>query len=309
MSIALSWLLWPLLATVCCAGTAYALHKGIDDSLIMVGLFLSLATTLEVLERVFPHERRWTMPDGQLGNDVVFTLFGSGLPGAVAQMLVLAAVVSAAQWIVQQSSGGLWPTHWPMVLQIALTLLIADFGGYWTHRLFHTVPWMWPLHALHHSLPRLWWLNSGRAHPLDIMMIIATTTPVLFLLSAPETIIVWLGAFTTFIGMMSHCNVNMRCGPLDWIFNTPGVHRWHHSRILAEGNNNYGENTMIWDVVFGTHYRQAKRRPPVDVGTATPIPLSIIGQFVEPVRMSVKELSQRMRSTPSDAPAMRIAND
>jgi sterol desaturase/sphingolipid hydroxylase (fatty acid hydroxylase superfamily) len=285
-SVALSWMLWPLLAAACCAGTAYGLSKQIDGSIILTVEFLGLAAALEILERVFPHESRWGKPDGLLGHDVVFTLLGSGLPGALAQALVLALTVSAAQWIVHQSSGGLWPTHWPLAFQIALTLLIADFGGYWTHRLFHTVSWMWPYHAVHHTVPRLWWLNSGRAHPLDIMMIIATTTPVLFLLSAPENIIVWLGSFTTFIGMISHCNVNMRCGPLDWVFNTPNMHRWHHSRVLAEGNSNYGENTMIWDVVFGTHYRQSRRRPPADVGTDTPIPTSISGQFVAPLKLS-----------------------
>ena len=30
------------------------------------------------------------------------------------------------------------------------------------------------------------------------------------------------------IGMLSHCNVDMRCGALSLVFNTPKCHRWHH---------------------------------------------------------------------------------
>lgn len=306
MSVVLSWLLWPLLAAGSCAATALGLHRGIDGSYIVAFVFLALAFVLGILELVFPHEREWNRYDGEVAHDVVFTLLGSGLPGALAHALVLACVVGVAQWIARHTSGGLWPSDWPVPMQIALVVAIGDFGAYWGHRSFHTVPWLWPFHAVHHSVSRLWLLNAGRVHPVDAFVMIVFSMPLLFLLGAPEDMIVWLSIFTTFVGMLSHCNVNMRCGSLDWIFNTPGVHRWHHSRDLAEGNNNYGENTMIWDVVFGTHYRQAKRRPPANIGTETQVPGDIAGQFIEPLRMSWRELTERMRSAArSRAPESR----
>lgn len=297
LSTAASWLLWPLIASGCCAVTAIGLHKGIDGSYIVAFVFLALALLLGMLERVFPHERLWNRYDGEIAHDVVFTLFGSGVPGAVADALVLACVVGVAQWIARHTGGGLWPVDWPVPLQIALVVAIGDFGAYWGHRSFHTVSWLWPYHAVHHSVSRLWWLNAGRIHPVDSFVMIVFSMPLLFLLGVPEDMIVWLSVFTTFVGMLSHCNVRLRCGALDWIFNTPGVHRWHHSRVLAEGNNNYGENTMIWDVVFGTHYRQALRRPPSNIGTETPMPRSIAGQMLAPLRMSAKTLRQRLQFT------------
>lgn len=285
-SVAWSWALWPLLAAACCAATALMLHHGWSGEIIVPVVFLSLAGALEILERVFPHEKDWARYDGQIAHDVTFTLIGSGLPGALANALVLAIFVGIAQWIAQQVGGTLWPVHWPIPFQVALVVAVGDFGSYWGHRLVHTVQWLWPYHAVHHSVPRLWWLNSGRIHPIDSAWMILFSMPLLFLLGVPDDMIVWMSIFTTFVGMLSHANVHMRCGWLDWVFNTPNMHRWHHSRLLAEGNNNYGENTMIWDVLFGTHYRQARRRPPTNIGTDTPIPLSVLGQFIEPLRMS-----------------------
>jgi sterol desaturase/sphingolipid hydroxylase (fatty acid hydroxylase superfamily) len=296
LNIVLSWLLWPLLATACCVATASMLKHGINDSFIVAFVFLGLAATLEMLERMFPHETAWTRYDGQMAHDVIFTLIGSGLPGALSDALMLAIFVGVAQWIAHQVGGTLWLVHWPIPLQVVLVVVVGDFGSYWGHRLVHTVKWLWPYHAVHHSVPRLWWLNSGRVHPIDSAWMIMFSMPLLFLLGVPDDMIVWLSIFTTFVGMLSHSNVNMRCGPLDWIFNTPNVHRWHHSRVLAEGNNNYGENTMVWDVLFGTHYRQALRRPPANVATETPVPASVLGQFIEPLRMSWGIVSARKPS-------------
>lgn len=285
-SVALSWVLWPLLATLCCVTTAVMLSKGLSGEIVVPVVFLGLAATLSILERVFPHEREWVHGDGQLKHDVAFTLLGSGLPGALMDALLLALLTGITQWIARQSDGGLWPTDWPIVLQVALAVAVADFGSYWGHRLIHNTSWLWPFHAVHHSVPRLWWLNSGRIHPVDSAWMILLSLPLMFLLGTPPDMMVWVAIFTTFVGMLSHSNVQMRCGPLDWIFNTPNMHRWHHSRLLAEGNNNYGENTMIWDVIFGTHYRQLRRRPPTDIGTDTPVPKGVLAQFVEPLRMS-----------------------
>ena len=292
MRTAVSWLLWPLLAVACCVATALGLSHGIEGSFVVAGIYLSLALTLAVLERVLPFEREWSRSDGQVSHDAVFTLIGSGLPGALAQALVLAATVGVGQWITQHAGGSLWPQDWPIAAQIALVVLVADFGAYWGHRSFHNVAWLWPFHAVHHSVERLWWLNTGRIHPVDSAMMIVYSMPLLFLLDVPEVMVVWLGVFTTFVGMLSHCNVDMRCGALDWVFNTPGVHRWHHSRVVREGNNNFGEMTMVWDVLFGTHYRQ-HRRPPRNIGTDTPIPASILGQFAEPLRMSLRAATAR----------------
>jgi len=73
----------------------------------------------------------------------------------------------------------------------------------------------------------------------------------------------------------------MRFGVLNYLFNTPGLHRWHHSRDQREGNKNYGENLMIWDLIFRTYF-DAARRPPVDIGIAESMPQRWFGQLAAP---------------------------
>jgi sterol desaturase/sphingolipid hydroxylase (fatty acid hydroxylase superfamily) len=53
---------------------------------------------------------------------------------------------------------------------------------------------------------------------------------------------------------------------------------------LREGNKNYGENLMLWDLIFGTFYDDVNRRPPVEIGIKSAMPKSFWGQIVEPFR-------------------------
>ena len=92
-----------------------------------------------------------------------------------------------------------------------------------------------------------------------------------------------LVVFTAFVGLLTHCNVEMRFGPPNYLFNTPALHRWHHSMDLREGNKNYGENLMIFDLLFGT-WVDAPRRPPAVIGVREPIPKDFIGQVLAPFR-------------------------
>jgi sterol desaturase/sphingolipid hydroxylase (fatty acid hydroxylase superfamily) len=49
----------------------------------------------------------------------------------------------------------------PLALQFVEALLVADFVGYWSHRLRHGRK-LWPFHAIHHSPERLDWLAAAR---------------------------------------------------------------------------------------------------------------------------------------------------
>ena len=112
---------------------------------------------------------------------------------------------------------------------------------------------------------------------------IILSQPLLYLAGAPAEIILWISAVTAFIGMLTHCNVEMRFGPINYLFNTPELHRWHHSRDLEEGNKNYGENLMIFDLLFRTYFN-ADRRPPANIGIDDPMPANFLGQLVQPFK-------------------------
>jgi sterol desaturase/sphingolipid hydroxylase (fatty acid hydroxylase superfamily) len=146
----------------------------------------------------------------------------------------------------------------------------------------HEWPLLWRFHAVHHSVTKLWIVNTGRFHFVDSLYKIVPSVGLLLALGAPPAVVVWVSAITGFIGMLTHCNVEMRLGPLSWIFNTPELHRWHHSKDLREANRNYYENVMVWDLLFGTYFRESHRRPPADIGIREFMPPRFVHQIMWP---------------------------
>lgn len=181
--------------------------------------------------------------------------------------------------------------HWPVAAQVALGLLVAELGLYWAHRLAHEWPVLWRFHAVHHSARRLWFFNTGRFHFVDTAVSILLSQPLLLLAGAPKEVFIWVSAITAFVGMLTHCNVAMRFGPLNYLFNTPALHRWHHSMKIEEGNKNYGENLIVFDLLFGTFYNP-DRPPPRAIGIRDYMPCSFFGQLLFPFlsRRQVKRL-------------------
>ena len=55
-------------------------------------------------------------------------------------------------------------------------------------------------------------------------------------------------------GFFQHSNINVKFGFLNYIISSSELHRWHHSEIPRESNGNYGNNLIIWDVIFGTWF-------------------------------------------------------
>jgi sterol desaturase/sphingolipid hydroxylase (fatty acid hydroxylase superfamily) len=178
---------------------------------------------------------------------------------------------------------GLWPDAWPFAAQVGLGLVIAEFGLYWRHRLSHEWRPLWRFHAIHHSVTRLWFFNTGRFHVVDSTSSVLIGAALWFVAGAPAAVFLWVSAVTAAVGMLTHCNVEMRCGPLSYVFNTPTLHRWHHSIDVAEGNRNYGENLVLLDLLFGTYFNP-RRRPPALIGIVEPMPASFPGQLAAPFR-------------------------
>ncbi len=268
--------IWPALLFTCIS--VYALGIHFHHAILAFNLaYLGLAVSLFFLERLMPYEPIWRTSDGQLFNDLAHTILTKGL----SQLLATSAAIAGISHLGHNTAGSFWPADWPVPLQVGLALVIAEFGLYWAHRLAHEWWPVWCWHAVHHSVTKLWFINTGRFHLLDSIWKSSFALTFGLLAGAPKNIILWVLAITPFIGLLTHCNVDMQCGWLNWIFNTPQLHRWHHSRDAEEGNSNYGENLVLWDIVFGTRYFPA-RRPPVDIGCSDPVPKQFLGQIIYP---------------------------
>jgi sterol desaturase/sphingolipid hydroxylase (fatty acid hydroxylase superfamily) len=270
--------LWPALLAACLGLTLYGLHHGWSFLAFNIAYF-SLAAALFFLERLLPFERRWLKNDGQILVDLTHTVVNKG----AVQVVIICGTVFGAAELIGNTGSGLWPTHWPLLAQLALGMVAIEAGLYAAHRLAHETKLIWRFHAVHHSSTRLSFINTGRFHVVDTAVSIALSQPILFLLGAPIEIFKLTSATTAFIGMLTHCNVDLRFGWLAYVFNTPTLHRFHHSMDLTEGNKNYGESLVLYDLLFGTYYNP-KRRPNTDIGIREAMPADYVGQILHPFR-------------------------
>ncbi len=279
----LSWLLWPVLYGLGLFGSYLALNSA-RPLLAFNAVYLSLFVVIAVLERLMPFESLWLEDDGDTASNLAHTLFTKGLVqigAALAASLGMATAV-VVQPVVAHATG-LWPTAWPLFAQVVLGLVVAELGLYLAHRIAHEWPLFWRFHALHHSVRRLWVVNTGRFHIVDTCFKALLGQVPLYFLGAPLAVFLWISAVTAVTGLLTHCNIVLRTGLLDWVFSTPGLHRWHHSKRLEEGNRNYGENLVLWDLLFGTYYNPA-RRPPADIGIHGRIADGFLAQLAQPFR-------------------------
>jgi sterol desaturase/sphingolipid hydroxylase (fatty acid hydroxylase superfamily) len=209
MRTALSYVWWPLLFATPVAAVAYGLEIG-QAVLAFNVAYIALAVAIALLERTFPHEEAWLKNDGQVIPDIAHTLLNKG----VAQVIVILVTFMGVAELASPAAGALWPEHLPFALQTILGLVIAEFGLYWKHRLAHEWPSLWRFHAVHHSVTRLWFLNTGRFHLVDTLTGLAVAMPVLLLLGAPKDVLIMVSAITAIVGILTHSNVEMRCGVL-----------------------------------------------------------------------------------------------
>jgi sterol desaturase/sphingolipid hydroxylase (fatty acid hydroxylase superfamily) len=219
-----------------------------------------------ILERIHPQHGAWNISHNDEKTDALHLLVSMVVVPEALRISLLLLLVGVAVWLSELVAFIAWPTQWPLALQLALAMVIAEFGSYWAHRLMHQNQWLWRLHATHHSAPRLYWLNAARFHPLDTTLQYIGHVIPLLLMGCTEEVLALFTVFTAVHGMFQHANIRMRLGPFNWVFSMAELHRWHHSTSIEEGNSNYGANLILWDIVFGTRYLPSDRTAPTDIG-------------------------------------------
>jgi sterol desaturase/sphingolipid hydroxylase (fatty acid hydroxylase superfamily) len=270
------------------------MERGWDPLLTAVGLTAVVVLALLVLERVHPYHDEWLHSHGDLRTDIIHNVVNFWIPEVYTVVFVGGFTVAGA-WLSNAVGMTLWPTAWPLWAQLVLALVIGEFGTYWIHRLMHEKPFLWRFHAPHHSAPRLYWLNAGRFHPIDLFSQQFLALTPLVLLGADTRVIALHTLFTAIHGLFQHCNVDIRLGPLNWVFSMAELHRWHHSKHLEEANTNYGANIIWWDIVFRSRFLPSDREPPTEIGIeALPeFPGGYWAHLLSPLRWKEIEKSAR----------------
>ena len=281
------WAFFPLVLI----GTPYIIYllvgNGSSVALTTYIVAVGVGLLFWLMEWLMPFKKHWNHSHGDIATDLTSGIVAYIILPIFLKPLYIALLAGGAAWLSVQWGGAIWPSDWPIVAQLILLLVIGDAGRYWGHRLAHTLPFLWDFHAVHHSTKRLYWWNATRQHPVDKAWF--TFTEMLFpvLLGADGIVLSMYFGVTVVCGFSQHCNINLKLGPLYWFFNVVDLHRWHHSKKIGESNNNYGNNLIIFDRLFGTYFHPERQTDPnlhiEEIGLLNPdYPENYLGQLKAP---------------------------
>jgi sterol desaturase/sphingolipid hydroxylase (fatty acid hydroxylase superfamily) len=272
---------FPLLVFAVPMGGLVLLRSGAAPTVATLLPLVVGVVLVALLERVIPYEPSWNRSRGDVGLDSIHLAVT-----LVASSLTQGAVAGAASVTTARGGFDLWPSAWPVVSQVGLALLVSDLGVYLVHRASHeSEGLLWRIHSVHHSAERLYWLNGGRFHPANVVYNVALKAAPLAFLGAGQETIVAAGLVSALSSFVTHANLDLRAGPLNRLFSTPEVHRWHHARDLRHANANYGGTLVVWDVLFGTWSLPSRRLPSDAVGLedSEGYPTTMAGQLCHPL--------------------------
>jgi sterol desaturase/sphingolipid hydroxylase (fatty acid hydroxylase superfamily) len=239
---------------------AGGLQGGLDPVFCVVVAGIAAIVLILVGQWLMPYRDDWKAPPPTFGLDLVHLVF-TALTNDLTRLATTGLFVWGSTWLSGAFGAQLWPSEWPLALQLVIAVVIGDFGVYWWHRLCHEVPLLWRFHAVHHSADRLYVFAAGRNHPFQVAVDHVAQVLPLILLGVSGDVLALLAVMTLVLGLLQHANIDMDHGLWNRIFATADYHRWHHSPEIAESKTNYGDNLILWDVVFGTRWLPEGRRP------------------------------------------------
>ncbi|MEE1877530.1 sterol desaturase family protein [Altererythrobacter litoralis] len=279
----LEYTVYPVLLIAFLGSFASALDAGVAPGIALLSVTIVHMTIIAVLEIVMPARLDWSwLKDRQVFNDIVHGIlldFGGQIGKTILTILLVTLFTSSVQGTVW----AIWPTTWPFVLQLALAIVIYDFGDYWKHRAYHQWKWAWPIHVLHHNPPLMHVFKGGRLHFIESVLRAGLVSAPFVIFGAGAEIVWWIAAIGNGLGGQNHWNVKTRIPAwLDAVLVTPNTHWLHHAKADQYRLCNLSPITLWNDHLFGTFYRQPKEGI-ADVGVSfDPVPRNVFSQILTP---------------------------
>ncbi|MFA7595199.1 MAG: sterol desaturase family protein [Novosphingobium sp.] len=183
-----------------------------------------------------------------------------------------------------------WALQMPWLVQVAMVIVIIEFGQYWMHRLMHNSTPFWLTHAPHHHVTQLNAAKGAVGNPIELFLISLSVVALFdFEMTAIFAAINTMGVISVF----AHANV--RADPPIWysfFFTTIRHHSLHHSTDYESTRSNYGNSLILMDRIFGT-YREGES---VLVGQDDRRRLSIWEQTMFPFQPLVDKYVERRKA-------------
>ena len=284
MRNALTYLLWPFVTGAATYGTYLGLAAGYPVPVVFFAVGAGMLACVLAAEQLIPRRPDWNaLADRQSINDLGHALVTNLLGERVGELVFLTLAASAAGGLRALLGGSLWPAHWSPLAQVGLAVFVGDGLDYWAHRLQHTVPGLWRIHALHHGITQLHALKAARLHAINLLARFVLVFAPLVILGAPAWAIFWYSSFIGILGVIGHSNTLVRLpSAAHRLVMTPHFHALHHSIDRGLSDSNYANILPIWDIVFGT-FSDPARHPAREVGVRDdPIPEGFVAQLLSP---------------------------
>ena len=225
----------------------------------LILIFVAAVVVSFLAEQWLPYEPQWNRSLGDRRRDTLHALVNESLNAL--GLLILPGLTALLAF------DGIWPRGWALWEQLLLAIVLADAGITLMHYASHRVGALWRLHAVHHSVERLYGFNGLMKHPLHQMLEATAGLLPLILMGIPVDVAQLLALAIAIQLLLQHSNVDMRLGPLRWVFAWAPVHRFHHMKYGRAGDVNFGLFFNLWDWLLGTaFYREGYRMGPGDLG-------------------------------------------
>lgn len=236
---------YPALAVIGIALAVAAIQGSIERA-AAAGIFGALVVFgTAIVEWRHPLDRRWRMTGRSffhrdlpyLGIDLILERVGEAIAALIAVSLLPA--------------DGYGPlARLPLLAQAFVGLALFDLCWYHYHRLAHTNDRLWRVHGAHHSPSQLYVFMHGVFHPFDVIVIRVVITVAVFGLSGITPTAGFIALLVMALqGTLSHANIDLRVGPINYLLMGNQTHRYHHS---ADHQGNYSSVLTMWDLLFGT---------------------------------------------------------
>jgi len=249
---------------------------------------------LLVAERLAPLRTDWGMTWRSFLRDLKYAVVvGGGL--YMAKFLAGWLAIGLAD----RATGAL--ARSPLVLQVIVIVLTYEFFQYWLHRISHEARgrvgrFLWRTHVQHHLPQRVYLLMHVVSHPINFVMVLSINALVIRVLGAGQDAVFLFNVLLGLQGLVSHFNVDIRTGPLNYLLVGTELHRVHHS-AAPEDAGNYGVLTPFWDLVFGT-FRYRPNQPPVALGVYEPARYPTSNQLLATLLLPFKPKPPRVGDEP-----------
>ena len=255
----MSYLFYPILLFTTVIISSFAIINNLELGDIYGFYLIGLIIILIFTEQFHPLKTKWRINRKLLfRRDIPYMILG-GVTLGLANFIVgyFLILVSAG------NNNPLWNA--PIIVDFIFALLIIDFCWYWYHRWCHENKskignFLWKVHVAHHLPKQVYVLMHAVSHPINTLIARGIMTIPLFFLGFSVEVIFLVNIFMNLQTMVSHYNVNIRAGYLNYFVIGSELHRYHHSTNPKESKN-YGSILTIWDHIFGTFYYKPGKLP------------------------------------------------